>query len=35
MEFRKMITITLYAKQKKRLRCIEQTCAVYFIFILD
>ena len=26
MEFRKMVTITLYAKQKKRLRCIEQTC---------
>ena len=25
MEFRKMITITLYAKQKKRHRCIEQT----------
>ena len=25
MEFRKMVTITLYAKQKKRLRCIEQT----------
>ena len=25
MEFRKMVTITLYAKQKKRLRYIEQT----------
>ena len=25
MEFRKMVTITLYAKQKKRHRCIEQT----------
>ena len=25
MEFRKMATITLYAKQKKRHRCIEQT----------
>ena len=25
MEFRKVVTITLYAKQKKRLRCIEQT----------
>ena len=25
MEFRKMVTITLYAKQKKRYRCIEQT----------
>ena len=23
MEFRKMLTITLYAKQKKRHRCIE------------
>ena len=25
MEFRKMVTITLYVKQKKRLRCTEQT----------
>ena len=25
MEFRKMVMITLYAKQKKRHRCIEQT----------
>ena len=25
MEFRKMVTITLYAKQKKRHRCKEQT----------
>ena len=25
MEFRKRVTITLYAKQKKRHRCIEQT----------
>ena len=25
MEFRKMVTITLYARQKKRHRCIEQT----------
>ena len=25
MEFRKMVTITLYAKQKKRHRCAEQT----------
>ena len=25
MEFRKIVTITLYAKQKKRHRCIEQT----------
>ena len=24
-KFRKMVTITLYAKQKKRHRCIEQT----------
>ena len=25
MEFRKMVTITLYVKQKKRHRCTEQT----------
>ena len=25
MEFRKMLMITLYAKQKKRHKCIEQT----------
>ena len=25
MEFRKMLMITLYARQKKRHRCIEQT----------
>ena len=25
MEFKKMVTITLYAKQKKRYRYIEQT----------
>ena len=25
MEFRKMVTIILYARQKKRHRCIEQT----------
>ena len=25
MEFRKMLTITLYARQKKNHRCIEQT----------
>ena len=25
MEFRKMVTITLYARQQKRLRCIEQS----------
>ena len=29
MEFRKMVTITLYAKQKKRHRCIEQTFGLY------
>ena len=28
MEFRKMVMITLYAKQKKRHRCIEQTCGL-------
>ena len=28
MEFRKMVTITLYARQKKRHRCIEQTCGL-------
>ena len=30
MEFRKMIMITLYARQKKRHRCIEQTCELYW-----
>ena len=25
MEFRKMVTITLYARQQKKLRCIEQS----------
>ena len=25
MEFRKMVTTTLYAKQQKRQRCIEQS----------
>ena len=25
MEFKKIVTITLYAKQKKRHRCIEQS----------
>ena len=25
MEFRKMVTITLYARQQKRYRCIEQS----------
>ena len=29
MEFRKMVTITLYARQKKRHRCIEQTFGLY------
>ena len=35
MEFRKMVMITLYAKQKKRHRCTEQTfglCEVLFNF---
>ena len=27
--FRKMVTITLYAKQKKRHRCIEQTFGLW------
>ena len=27
MEFRKMVTITLYARQQKRHRCIEQSLA--------
>ena len=29
MEFRKMVTITLYVRQKKRHRCIEQTFELY------
>ena len=29
MEFRKMVTITRYAKQKKRHRCIEQTFGLW------
>ena len=29
MEFRKMVTITLYERQKKRYRCIEQTFGLY------
>ena len=29
MEFRKMVTIILYARQKKRHRCIEQTFGLY------
>ena len=29
MEFRKMVTITLYTKQKKRHRCIEQIFGRY------
>ena len=28
MEFRKVVTITLYARQKKRHRCTEQTFAL-------
>ena len=29
MEFRKMVMITLYAKQKKRHRCTEQTFGLF------
>ena len=29
MEFKKIVTITLYAKQKKRHRCIEQSFGLY------
>ena len=29
MEFRKMVMITLYVRQKKRHRCIEQTFGLY------
>ena len=29
MEFRKIVTITLYAKQKKRHRCTEQTFGLW------
>ena len=29
MEFRKMVMIILYARQKKRHRCIEQTFGLY------
>ena len=29
MEFKKMVTITLYAKQKKRHRCTEQTLGLW------
>ena len=29
MEFRKMVTITLYARQQKRQRCIEQSFGLY------
>ena len=29
MEFRKMVTINLYARQKNRHRCIEQTFGLY------
>ena len=31
MEFRKMVMITLYARQKKRHGCIEQTFGLYGI----
>ena len=29
MEFRKMVTITLYVRQEKRHGCIEQTFGLY------
>ena len=29
MEFRKMVMITLYARQQKRHRCIEQSFGLY------
>ena len=29
MEFRKMVTIVLYARQQKRHRCIEQSFGLY------
>ena len=29
MEFRKMVTITLYARQQKKHRCIEQSFGLY------
>ena len=29
MEFRKTVTITLYARQQKRHRCIEQSFGLY------
>ena len=29
MEFRKMVTITLYARQQKRHKCIEQSFRLY------
>ena len=29
MEFRKMVTITLYARQQKRHRCIEQSFGLW------
>ena len=29
MEFRKMVTITLYARQQKRHKCIEQSFGLY------
>ena len=29
MKFRKMVTITLYARQQKKQRCIEQSFGLY------
>ena len=34
MEFRKIVTITLYAKQKKRHRCTEQTFGLCRLWLL-
>ena len=31
MEFRKMVMITLYGRQQKRHRCIEQSFSCYFL----
>ena len=30
MEFKKIVMITLYARQKKRHRCIEQTFGLFY-----
>ena len=35
MEFRKMVMITLYAKQKKRHRCIEQTFGTQYLITAE